>query len=192
MEMMAHIVAHSVQVCRVALLLTDQFTARPDHISLHRELIRTSALLHDITKTRSFKTGENHAQTGKELLSNLGYPEVGHIVGQHVRLDFYDFSGFPTEVEIVNYADKRVLHDAVVPLTERMDYIIQKYGNSPEKIQQIHLYWKKTEALEEKLFRFLPFSPTELSGFLSPEKYVAEISAYQEMMKQRGKSGVQK
>lgn len=179
--MMSHIVAHSARVCRVALLLTDQFTARL-HIPLHRELIRTSALLHDITKTRSFKTGENHAETGKELLSELGYSEVGHIVGQHVRLEFYDFSGLPTEVEIVNYSDKRVLHDVVVPLNERMDYIIQKYGNSPEKIEQIHLYWKKTEELEEKLFRFLPFSPAELSDFLSPEKYAAELAAYQEMM----------
>jgi len=177
--MMAHIVAHSVRVCRVALLLTDQFTARLDHISLHRELIRTSALLHDITKTRSFKTGENHAQTGKELLSGRGYPEVAHIVGQHVRLDFYDFSGLPTEAEIVNYADKRVLHDNVVPLNERMDYIIQKYGDSPEKTEQIHLYWKKTEELEEKLFRFLPFSPAQLVDFLSAEKekYDAALSA---------------
>jgi putative nucleotidyltransferase with HDIG domain len=179
MGMMTHIVAHSVRVCRVALFLTDRFTAEL-HIPLHRELIRTSALLHDITKTRSFKTGENHSQTGKELLTALGYPEVGHIVGQHVRLNDYDFSGVPTEAEIVNYSDKRVLHDTVVPLNERMDYIIQKYGNSREKTEQIHFYWKKTAALEEKLFRFLPFSPSELSDFLLPEKekYDADLSAY--------------
>jgi uncharacterized protein len=53
MGMMEHIAAHSRQVCRVALLLTDGL-GRPDP---ERELIRAAALLHDITKTRSFQTG---------------------------------------------------------------------------------------------------------------------------------------
>ena len=107
--MLDHIVIHSILVCRVATILVDNLKVRAN--DLNRNLVQASALLHDITKTKSFKTKENHAHTGNKLLSGLGYPEVGYIVGQHIRLDEYDVSETPTEVEIVIYADKRVVHD---------------------------------------------------------------------------------
>ena len=81
MEMMDHIVAHSLQVCRVALFLSDSLEA-----NLNPDLVQAAALLHDITKTRGIETHENHAQTGKQTLIDLGYPEVGAIIGQHVLL----------------------------------------------------------------------------------------------------------
>lgn len=162
--MLENIVTHSLQVCRVSLLLTD-------HLSLpeiNRELIQAAALLHDITKTRSFHTNEDHAETGARLLADLGYPEVARIVGQHVRLDRYLLtSSTPTDAEIVNYSDKRVLHDKIVPLSERMGYILEKYGSSPERKRNILLLWEKTEKLEKRLFANLPFSPGDLSGLLS-------------------------
>jgi len=129
MRMLDHIVAHSLQVCRVAMVIADRLAER--EVRLNRDLIQASALLHDITKTRSFRTGENHAQSGEGLLEQLGFPEVGYIVGRHVRLDTYNGGDPIAEVEVVNYADKRVLHDRVVSLTERMDYIMERYGCEP-------------------------------------------------------------
>lgn len=162
--MLENIVAHSQQVCRVSLLLTD-------HLGLpgiDRELVRAAALLHDITKTRSFQTNENHAETGARLLADLGYPEVARIVGQHVRLDRYPLNSSPlTDAEIVNYSDKRILHDKIVPLNERMGYILERYGGSPERKRSILLLWEKTEKLEKRLFAALPFSPGDVSGLLS-------------------------
>ncbi|MFW6241518.1 MAG: HDIG domain-containing metalloprotein, partial [Thermodesulfobacteriota bacterium] len=64
--MLDHIVAHSLQVSRVALLLTDALNA--SGADLDRPLIRSAALLHDITKTRSLETGERHSETGAEFL----------------------------------------------------------------------------------------------------------------------------
>ncbi|MBN2438329.1 MAG: HDIG domain-containing protein [Deltaproteobacteria bacterium] len=162
MGMLENIVAHSRQVCRVSLLIVDHL--QPD--GLNRELIRAAALLHDITKTRSFKTLEDHAETGAQLLTEIGYPEVGRIVGQHVRLDRYFTSESPTEEEIVNYADKRVLHDRIVPLSERMGYILEKYGREPDRKRAILLLWEKTEALEARLFTGLPFEPDDISRLL--------------------------
>ena len=49
--MMDHIVAHSMQVCQVATYLTDHLIGHHPH--LNADLIRSAALLHDITKTRS-------------------------------------------------------------------------------------------------------------------------------------------
>ena len=165
MGMLENIVAHSLQVCRVALFMTDRL-ALP---GLDRELIRAAALLHDITKTRSFKTREAHAETGALLLAGLGYPEVGRIVGQHVRLEAYFASAVPKEAEIVNYADKRVLHDRIAPLAERMGYILERYGQEPKWRESILRLWKKTEELEVRLFTGLSFAPDDLSRLLPGE-----------------------
>lgn len=160
--MLNNIVAHCRQVCRVSLLIADHL--KQD--GLNRELIRAAALLHDITKTRSFQTLEDHAETGEQFLLESGYPEVGRIVGQHVRLDCYFTSAVPTEAEVVNYADKRVLHDRIVPLGERMGYILEKYGREPERKRGILLLWQKTEELEARLFAGLPFEPGDIHRLL--------------------------
>ncbi|HQB31322.1 MAG TPA: HDIG domain-containing protein [Syntrophales bacterium] len=168
MGMMAHIVNHSRQVCRVALFLAGEL--REKSVPLNTDLVRAAVLLHDITKTRSFRTGENHARTGAELLASLGYPEVGGIIGQHVRLESYFDGGLPGEAEIVNYADKRVLHERITSLEERMDYILTRYGKTPEDTLRIRDIREKTMALEKRLFRHLPFPPDQMTarmnGFL--------------------------
>jgi putative nucleotidyltransferase with HDIG domain len=163
MGMLENIVAHSLQVCRVSLLLADHL----GQAGLNRELIRAAALLHDITKTRSFQTLENHDETGELLLADLGYPEVARIVGQHVCLKRYDASPVPTEAEIVNYSDKRVLHDRIVPLGERMGYILERYGREPARRQDILRLWKRTETLEERLFAGLSIAPDDVGRLLS-------------------------
>ena len=162
--MMPHIVAHSRQVCRVAVVLTDALNDRG--IGLHRDLVRAAAMLHDITKTRSFESGEDHAETGGRLLTDLGWPEVGDIVRQHVHLDANGHPGPPTEVEIVNYADKRVMHDSIVSLEQRMDYILQRYGTTPMHRRRIQKLWQQTTTLEQKLFDGLPFEPAAVASRL--------------------------
>lgn len=161
--MLDNIAAHCRQVCRVSLLIVDHL--KPG--ALNRELIRAAALLHDITKTRSFRTLEDHAETGAQLLLEIGYPEVGSIIGQHVRLDRYFASAVPTEAEVVNYADKRVLHDRIVPLGERMGYILEKYGREPDRKRGIQILWEKTVELEARLFAGLPFAPDDISRLLA-------------------------
>lgn len=164
MGMLDNILDHSRQVCRVSLLISDHLQAD----GLNRGLIQAAALLHDITKTRSLQTLEDHAETGARLLAEMGYPEVGRVIGQHVRLDRYFGSSDPTEEEIVNYADKRVLHDRIVSLSERMGYILERYGREPERKSSILRLWEKTEALEARLFVGLPFEPDDISRLLAP------------------------
>ena len=164
MEMPAHIEAHSRMVCRVALVLTDGLIAAG--FTLDRELVRASAILHDITKPRSFKTGEYHAQTGGEYLTDLGFFEVGEIIRQHVTLDDYSGNGAPNEAEIVNYADKRVLNDGIVSLDDRMQYIQDRYAKTVEHKHRIKILWEQTTLLEKRLFRHLAFTPENLAGQL--------------------------
>lgn len=167
-NMMEHIVVHSLQVCRVSLMIVDHIDI--EGTALNRDLVQASAMLHDITKTRSFQTKESHDKTGAKFLSELGYPEVGNIVRQHVVLDEYFLPEFPTEAEIVNYSDKRVLHDQVVSLKERENYILERYGTEPIYRQRIRMLWRQTEKLEKKLFNCLPFSPAEMNLELAGTK----------------------
>ena len=173
MKMMDHIVVHSLQVCRIAMFLADSLEA-----DINPDLVQAAALLHDITKTRSIETHEDHARTGKELLVSLGYPAVGDIVGQHVLLDEYFASDSPTEADVVNYADKRVVHDKVATFSQRTDYIMERYGTEPKRREYIRMLCEKTKTLEERLFHFCSFSPADLETFLGPDNCSSEFSYY--------------
>ena len=166
MQMMDHIVAHSLQVCRVAFFLADELNRGRN--GLNCDLIRAAALLHDITKTRSFNTGENHDQTGGQFMAQQGYPEVGDLVRQHVKLDEYRGAGALNEAEIVNYADKRVLHDEIVGLDKRMEYILKRYARGVEHRRRIHRLWEKTKILEDRIFTRLRFKPDDLKRVIGP------------------------
>ena len=161
MEMMDHIVDHSVMVSHVSLFLCRSLKKR--YPNLNTELVTSAALLHDITKTRSFTTGEIHSDTGGQMLSNLGYPEVGEIIRQHVVLDEYSDQPPVTNQEIVNYSDKRVLHDRIVSLNRRLMYIERTYVKSEKLKQRFKRMRQQSIDLESKLFRFLSITPSQLS-----------------------------
>jgi uncharacterized protein len=179
MKMMDHIVVHSMQVCRVAALLTDHLNQKNKRLNHH--LIRAAALLHDITKTRSFDTRENHAQTGGQYLAEQGYARVGELVRQHVRLDEYADPVVVGEAQIINYADKRVLHDKVVSLDTRLEYILERYGKLPEQKKGIRWLWEKTLELEDGIFSGLSFAPEDINRLLNHEDGKAEFREYQKI-----------
>lgn len=174
MKMMDHIIDHSIMVSNVAGLLC--FHLKKSTPSISVTLTIRAALLHDITKTRSFQTHEMHSDTGGLLLSDMGYPEVGAIIRQHVLLDHYDSDSPVSEEEIVNYADKRVLHDKVVTLPQRLEYIKERYGKNKEFRDRIAFMHKNTLLLESKLFRDLAMSPDDLSQEMVEKRFNSDHS----------------
>ena len=188
MKMMDHIVLHSMQVCRVANYITDYLVGQHNH--LNTKMIRSAALLHDITKTRSFDTGEDHALTSGQFLSDQSYPEIGDLVRQHVVLDEYNATKIPAEADILNYADKRVLHDEIVDLDRRLDYILERYAKKADHRARIYLLWEKTRNLENRIFGDLPFSPQDLNGILNAEDWSLDLIEYQKICRlNSGSSG---
>jgi putative nucleotidyltransferase with HDIG domain len=179
MKMMDHIVDHSMQVRRVATFLADQLNSHQYHLNF--DLIRAAALLHDITKTRSFDTGEDHALTGSQFLTDRGYPEVGDLVRQHVVLDEYAIEKIPVEADIINYADKRVLHDEIVDLDTRLNYILERYAKKAAHRKRIYLLWEKTKYLESRIFSDLPFSPENLTRLLNADDRSLDLTEYREI-----------
>lgn len=84
--------------------------------------------------------------------------------------------------EIVFYADKRVRHDAIVSLEERLEYILDRYGGEEEWVHdRIRANFDKCAQLESILFRFLEFSPlqvTEEVENLNSELAAVSVSDY--------------
>ena len=166
-QMLPHIVRHSKLVADVALLIARKLNSVGQHLDL--ALVEAGALLHDITKTMCIKTKENHAETGGELLASLGYPAVADIVRQHICLD--PGSSDPnavTEVEVINYADKRVKHEEVVDIEERFRDVLNRYVKKlpglQARFEEVQL---ETQLLEQKIFSKIDISPDQINDILS-------------------------
>lgn len=159
--MLPNIREHSYRVMQVAERLGQALAAAG--FELHLPLISTGALLHDIGKTACLGTTNNHAQLGADILASLGYPELALVVREHVRLDDEVQDRRPLrESEVVNYADKRVLHDRVVTLSDRFADLMVRYGRTPEAQVRIAAMEVKSQVLEEKLFAPIPLNPLDL------------------------------
>jgi len=171
--MYANIRDHSFMVAKAASALLEGLK-RADRVESPLppdDLVIAGALLHDIAKTLCLKENCRHAEVGQEICRDLGYPEVGEIVGEHVVLS--DFSidryhrGIFTAGELVYYADKRVRHDVIVPLDSRLAYILERYGeNDPVREKMIVTNFRRCQELERHLFEFLDYQPEELPRFL--------------------------
>lgn len=169
--MLANIRHHSLVVARLAEQIRAGLCAVvPDRPQADRHLVISGALLHDIAKTPCLGTTCDHAKAGAEICRRQGYPAIAAIVEQHVLLRDFDpdryAAGHFTAREIVYYADKRVRHNVVVNLDERLEYILDHYGRgNPDRQGLIRENFKKCTTLEYYLFRWLPFAPTELGRF---------------------------
>jgi len=150
--MLPHIVDHSRQVMRVSLAIFDHLKTG---VNLNRNLVLAGALLHDIAKTRSLATRERHDTTGGEMLRSLGYAAIADIVEQHVFLRNFDLQGRLEEREIVYYADKRVMHDRIVTIEERINDLIHRYGLTEEVHYRIRRSMDMIRAVENKIAGFM-------------------------------------
>lgn len=159
--MLPHIREHSLMVLAVARLLGGELAQAG--FSLHLPLIEAGALLHDLGKTACLGTTEDHAHWGAMMLHGRGYPEVARVVAEHIRLKEGGAEPRPLrEAEVVNYADKRVLHTRVVSLAARFADLKHRYGKTPEILARIQANEGLSRLLEARIFAFLSLTPDDL------------------------------
>ena len=161
-----HIVAHSLEVTRVALFLCTELNKKGQRIDLR--LVEAGSLLHDIAKTRCLQTKEDHTQAGCHLLKEMGYEKVGEIVAQHVWLTGEGNVSAVSEEEVVNYADKRVRHDQIVSLGERFLDLKNRYGRDQRSIDYLERLEKLILGIENKIFLILKIDPEDVQKRVSP------------------------
>ena len=129
-HMLENIKAHSVVVARVTCLIAQTLLETGVEISVETAI--AAALMHDIGKTASIESGgQDHAEIGRQICLKNHLDEIAPIVAEHVRLKNYILNCDFSEKVIVYYADKRVKHDKIVNLDERLAYIIGRYGKKP-------------------------------------------------------------
>jgi putative nucleotidyltransferase with HDIG domain len=159
--MLPNIREHSFLVTAVARHLGQALAEAG--IALNLDLMEAGALLHDLGKTPCLGTNRNHAEWGAAILLARGYPDVARIVKEHVVLtEYHPDSLVLGEAELVNYADKRVLHTRVVTLQERFADLKTRYGRGPEALVRISALEVKAQALEAKIFQPLALTPADL------------------------------
>ncbi len=153
--------AHSLVVERVAREISRGLRKAGIPLSLRK--VAAGALMHDIAKTACLITGGDHAARGAEICLRHHFDEIAEIVGEHVRLRNYQPRGEICEKEIVYYADKRVNHDRIVSLGERLDYLLRRYGRNEARIRRlISANFELCRRVEGKLFARLSFRPEDL------------------------------
>jgi uncharacterized protein len=158
--MLENIIAHSLEVTKVALFVSMELNKTGQRINLG--LVEAASLLHDLTKTECLKTKEDHAQTGSRLLKRMGYERVGEVVAQHIWLGRKANPSTVTEGEIVNYADKRVMHDRIVPLEERFNDLKARYGMNQKAMDYLEQLQNEIYGIENKIFFILQIDPNHL------------------------------
>ncbi len=169
-DMLDNIRAHSIMVARVSqVLLLELAASNPPPRVPSKKLVLAGALLHDIAKTPCLKEGCDHARKGRDLCLKHGYDEVAEVVREHVILTEYSpdryTRGHFLAKEIVYYADKRVRHDEIVSLEQRLDYILEHYGNNdPARHALIRENFTKCQRLERFLFSAIALTPDAIAA----------------------------
>ena len=165
-HMLPNIKDHSIMVARVAEIITSGLIKAGYGLSMDRAI--AGALLHDIGKTACLENNDDHAVKGVEICLAHNLKPIAEIVGEHVILKNYSPDDGLTEKEIVYYADKRVNHDQVVSLDERLLYIIDRYGrNNTRRCQAIRNNYALCRELEKRMFASLTFTPADIPSLIA-------------------------
>ncbi|MEW6668432.1 MAG: HD domain-containing protein [Thermodesulfobacteriota bacterium] len=169
-EMPENIRRHSMMVERIASLITRRL--RKAGLGLSPEKVTAGALMHDIAKSLCLKTGEVHSVKGRDICLQNHLDEIADIVAEHVVLNNHRPEGQLTEKEIVYYADKRVNHDIVVSLEDRLRYLLERYAKEVAHLEAaIMRNFQVCKELERSIFSKLDFKPEDLAGVLRREGY---------------------
>jgi uncharacterized protein len=157
-RMPAHIIRHSMMVMQVSLAIAT-FLTEAGH-TIDRVAVESASLLHDLCKMDSLHTGKDHALMAQEVLCDHGYPFVGEIVGQHVRLkSLHEVN----EAMVVNYADKRVMHDRVVSLSKRFADLMNRYGTNDSRRERILKHHQESLLVQDIMGRCCRIDLEELN-----------------------------
>ncbi len=164
--MLENIVHHSVEVMKVAVYLSKELNKKGQRINL--PLVEAASLLHDLTKTKSLRTQEDHAQSGYHVLKEMGYERIADVVRQHIVVAEQGNPEQVSEEEVVNYADKRVRHDQIVSLGERFLDLKNRYGRDQRSIDYLERLEKLILGIENKIFLILKIDPEDVQKGVSP------------------------
>jgi HD superfamily phosphodiesterase len=123
-------------------------------IDLNLDLVDKGSLLHDFARLEK----PNHAEAGYNILKNK-YPEIAKIIQIHNTQNILDLKTW--EQKVVFYADKRSLHDQLVPVKKRHEDAKKRYGRFADMGM-----FSAAQKIEKQIFDIIGIKPEELGEYL--------------------------
>lgn len=125
-----HVILHCMEVARVSEILARELNKYGYNLSL--EVIKGAAMLHDIARV-----DENHGEIGATIAATKGFQQEADIIKSHMHYSITKDISSLKEIDIVCLGDRMVKEDKYVGLKVRMDYILNKFKNSPQAKENI-------------------------------------------------------
>ena len=113
--------------------------------------VHAAAVLHDIAKGQPY-----HGAVGAEVLRNSGFGRIGDIISIHQDL-VDEVNGVDIETKLVYFADKFVIGEDIVPVWERYQASLEKYGENPEVAEKIRRRKSRALRVKEELEKTLGY-----------------------------------
>ena len=188
----SHILKHNLAVAKLAVFLAERL--REKGVQVDVDLVHRACLLHDVLRVCDFKksgyAGSQHDVTHQDkakwgrlkakykdachedaafALLKDRYPELALAIKKHRYAALLDDKDRPTswEEKLVYYADKRVMHDRIVALKERLDEAHERHARShgttarskADTVRVDHLIFE----LENEIFDKLGLDPLDVT-----------------------------
>lgn len=149
-----NIIRHMTKVAAICLFLSEKL-----NIGSNKELL-IAALCHDVMKLNA----ADHEEAAGQYFQDRGFDEIAAIIRKHkyTSLIEKDKIKIPTSLKekILYYADKRVLHDQLVTVDERLCDGRVRYAATHSELRQSDLeVEKKLKELEIEIFEKAGVSP---------------------------------
>lgn len=151
-HMYPNIRRHSLLVAHITQCLATR--ANEAGMGIHVQTARAAALLHDLAKTWCLQHGGAHDTLGASLvLEHTGNYAVAQGVLFHVYWPWAipDGAAVCAIPMLIQYADKRVMHDRCVTLEERFDDLLVRYGKTAKARSGIRRSLDLGKLLERRL-----------------------------------------
>ena len=182
-----HVRAHCLQVARVGEFLAKKLNEAG--IDVDPETVWIAGMIHDVVRVVDFnklpedlgnqedrvtwkalrKTYKNqhHADVAEKILNEIGEQELADIVKRHKFISIGTSEGPQTwESKLLYYADKRVAHDQIVGLKERLDEGWARNFKDKPRIAEDESREAAIMALEEEIFEKLQIAPEDIKSLL--------------------------
>ena len=152
------ILTHSEGVARVAVAAAGLVAEA--QIPVDGALVEAAALLHDIDKVETRRTGGEHGIVGARRLEAMGYEELAMPVASHPVTSLLDDDRFPIgwPSVIVAVADRHVAQEFLT-VDERLDDMKQRH---PQFAASIEAARRPAHALEMQVAEAVGLSVDEL------------------------------
>ena len=162
-----HIVKHSLAVAKLAVFLAERL--KENGIAVDVNLVDRACLLHDIFRICDLEKSEAHEDAAYNLLKGK-YPALALTVKKHRYTALLDEKERPTtwEEKLVYYADKRVMHDRIVSLKQRLEEAHKRYTPPRHHKVRRNIDTAKIDGLiyklEKEIFNKVGLDPLEVTA----------------------------